>query len=76
MADDYDVLLIMIDSLRRDFLGTYRDHPRVLDRLDRENAWDDTVVVTTDYGSMLGEHGYIMNNSTCRSTTRSRMSRS
>jgi arylsulfatase A-like enzyme len=36
---------------------------RVLDRLDRENAWEDTVVVvTTDHGEMLGEHGYIMKN--------------
>jgi len=36
---------------------------RVLDRLDREDAWDDTVViVTTDHGEMLGEHGYIMKN--------------
>jgi len=36
---------------------------RVLDRLDRQNAWDDTVVVvTTDHGEMLGEHGYIMKN--------------
>jgi arylsulfatase A-like enzyme len=36
---------------------------RVLDRLDREGAWEDTVVVvTTDHGEMLGEHGYIMKN--------------
>ena len=36
---------------------------RVLNRLDREGAWDNTVVVvTTDHGNMLGEHGYIMKN--------------
>jgi len=36
---------------------------RVLDRLDRENAWEETVVVvTTDHGEMLGEHGYVMKN--------------
>jgi arylsulfatase A-like enzyme len=36
---------------------------RVLDRLDREGAWEDTVVVvTTDHGEMLGEHGTIMKN--------------
>ena len=36
---------------------------RVLDRLDREDAWEDTVVVvTTDHGEMLGEHGYVMKN--------------
>ena len=36
---------------------------RVLDRLDRLDAWEDTVViVTTDHGEMLGEYGYIMKN--------------
>ena len=36
---------------------------RVLDRLDRQNAWEDTVVVvTTDHGEMLGEHGFVMKN--------------
>ena len=36
---------------------------RVLDRLDRLDAWDDTVViVTTDHGELLGEHGYVMKN--------------
>lgn len=32
----------------------------VLDTLDRENLWDDTmVIVTTDHGHYLGEHGWI-----------------
>lgn len=36
---------------------------RVLDRLDRLGAWDETIViVTTDHGELLGEHGYIMKN--------------
>ena len=36
---------------------------RVLDALDREAVWDETVVVvTTDHGGLLGEHGYMMKN--------------
>lgn len=32
----------------------------VLDTLDRDDAWDDTmVIVTTDHGHYLGEHGWI-----------------
>ena len=33
---------------------------RVMDALDRGRLWDDTfVVVTTDHGFFLGEHGWI-----------------
>ncbi|MFB6218611.1 MAG: sulfatase, partial [Halobacteriaceae archaeon] len=33
---------------------------RVLDALDETNAWDDTVVVvTSDHGHYLGEHGWV-----------------
>jgi arylsulfatase A-like enzyme len=36
---------------------------RLLDALDRTGAWQDTVVVvTTDHGYMLGEHGYLAKN--------------
>ncbi len=33
---------------------------RVLDRLDREDLWDDTmVIVTSDHGHFLGDHGWM-----------------
>ncbi|WP_435320875.1 sulfatase-like hydrolase/transferase [Haloarchaeobius sp. TZWSO28] len=36
---------------------------RVVDRLDETDAWDDTmVIVTSDHGFMLGEHGWIAKN--------------
>jgi arylsulfatase A-like enzyme len=36
---------------------------RVLDRLDAEDAWEDTVVVvTTDHGYSLGDHGWLAKN--------------
>jgi hypothetical protein len=34
------VLLITIDSLRRDFLGTYRDRPRMIDCADALSELD------------------------------------
>ncbi|MFB6150740.1 MAG: sulfatase-like hydrolase/transferase [Haloarculaceae archaeon] len=56
-----------MDFVRSQFAGKVtmvdRWFGRVLDRLDREDAWDDTVVVvTSDHGEMLGEHGYVMKN--------------
>ncbi|MFB6174059.1 MAG: sulfatase-like hydrolase/transferase [Halobacteriales archaeon] len=37
-----------------------RHFGRVLDRLDREGLWDETmVIVTSDHGHYLGEHGWI-----------------
>jgi arylsulfatase A-like enzyme len=46
-------------------LVTMTDHwlGRVLDRLDAQDLWKDTLVVlTTDHGTMLGEHQYWMKN--------------
>jgi arylsulfatase A-like enzyme len=56
-----------LEFVRSQFVGKVtmvdRWFGRVLDRLDREDAWDDTVVVvTTDHGYMLGEHGYLAKN--------------
>ena len=32
---------------------------RLLDYMDEKNLWEDTmVIVNTDHGYMLGEHGY------------------
>lgn len=46
-------------------LLTMTDHwvGRLLDALDRHGLWSDTLVVlTTDHGTMLGEHSYWMKN--------------
>jgi len=54
-----------LDFLQAQFAGKVtmvdRWFGRVLDQLDRTGAWDDTVViVTTDHGAMLGEHGHVL----------------
>jgi arylsulfatase A-like enzyme len=65
--DEQDMTERQLAFVRAQFAGKVtmvdRWFGRVLDRLDREGAWEDTVVVvTTDHGEMLGEHGYIMKN--------------
>ncbi len=36
---------------------------KLLDQLDKHNMWEDTaVILTTDHGFMLGEHGYLAKN--------------
>lgn len=50
--------------VRSQFAGklTMVDHwlGRVLDELDRQQLWDETmVIITTDHGHYLGEHGWI-----------------
>jgi arylsulfatase A-like enzyme len=56
-----------MDFVRSQFAGKTtmvdRWFGRVLDVLDRTDGWEDTVVVvTTDHGELLGEHGYVMKN--------------
>jgi len=56
-----------IEHVRKCYAGllTMTDHwvGKLLDWLDRENGWDDTLVIlTTDHGTMLAEHGYWMKN--------------
>ncbi|MFB6146771.1 MAG: sulfatase-like hydrolase/transferase [Halobacteriaceae archaeon] len=56
-----------LDFLRSQFAGKTtmvdRWFGRLLDRLDREGLWDDTLVaVTTDHGFLLGEHGWVGKN--------------
>jgi arylsulfatase A-like enzyme len=56
-----------IEHIRKCYAGllTMTDHwvGRIFDWLDRENGWEDTaVVLTTDHGTMLAEHGYWMKN--------------
>lgn len=49
VRNEYAALLSMCDAS----LG------RVLDRFDEENLWDDTLlIVCTDHGLLLGEHGW------------------
>jgi arylsulfatase A-like enzyme len=46
-------------------LITMTDHwlGKLFDKLDQQNGWDDTLIVlTTDHGTMLGEHQYWMKN--------------
>jgi len=52
-----------IEECRRNYaaLVSMCDHSlgRVLDAMDKHNLWDDTMlIVTTDHGFMLGEHGW------------------
>ena len=56
-----------LDFLRSQFAGkvTMVDHQfgDVLDTLDERNLWDETmVVVTSDHGFLLGDHGWIGKN--------------
>ncbi|WP_207589327.1 sulfatase-like hydrolase/transferase [Halomontanus rarus] len=56
-----------LDFVRSQFAGKVtmvdRWFGRVLDRLDELDAWEDTmVIVTSDHGFMLGEHGWIAKN--------------
>jgi arylsulfatase A-like enzyme len=49
VRDEYSALLSMCDAS----LG------RILDRFDQENLWEDTLlIVCTDHGFLLGEHGW------------------
>jgi len=49
----YAATLTMMDA----WLGT------LMDELDAQNAWDDTLVIlTTDHGYLLGEHGFMAKN--------------
>ena len=66
-VDEQDMSDRQLEFVNSQFAGKVtmvdRWFGRVLDRLDRKGAWDDTIViVTTDHGEMLGEHGYIMKN--------------
>lgn len=52
-----------IDHIRKSYAGTLTmaDHwlGKFLDKMDEHDMWKDTVVVlTTDHGHLLGEHGY------------------
>jgi len=56
-----------LDFVRSQFVGkvtmTDRWFGRVLDALDEQGLWDDTlVVVTTDHGYALGDHGHLAKN--------------
>jgi arylsulfatase A-like enzyme len=56
-----------LEFVRSQFAGkvtmTDRWFGRVLDALDEEGLWDDTmVVVTTDHGYALGDHGHLAKN--------------
>jgi arylsulfatase A-like enzyme len=52
-----------VNHIRRRYLATLTmaDYHlgKLLDKLDEHNMWDDTVVIlSTDHGHLLGEHGY------------------
>jgi arylsulfatase A-like enzyme len=52
-----------VEKLRLNYLSsvlfTDENLGRLLDVFDRQNVWEDTLVIfTTDHGHMLGEHGY------------------
>ncbi len=52
-----------VNHIRRRYLATLTMADfhlgKLLDKLDEHNMWDDTVVIlTTDHGHLLGEHGY------------------
>jgi hypothetical protein len=56
-----------IEHIRRCYAGllTMTDHwmGKLLDHLDEHDSWKDTaVILTTDHGTMLAEHGYWMKN--------------
>jgi arylsulfatase A-like enzyme len=56
-----------IEHIRKCYAGllTMTDHwvGRIFDVLDAQRLWDDTLVIlTTDHGTMLAEHGYWMKN--------------
>jgi arylsulfatase A-like enzyme len=56
-----------VDHVRKCYAGlvTMTDHwvGKLLDHLDREERWEDSLVIlTTDHGTMLAEHGYWMKN--------------
>ena len=57
----------VVDEMRRRYAAlltmTDRWVGRVLDELERQGVWDDTLIVfTTDHGTHLGDHGYWMKN--------------
>lgn len=52
-----------VEHLRNKYLATLtmadRGLGRLLDEIDRQNIWEDTLIIlTTDHGHMLGEHGF------------------
>ncbi len=56
-----------VEHIRKRYaaLLTMTDHwfGKVLDVMDRQNVWDDTLVaLTADHGYMLGEHGFMAKN--------------
>lgn len=65
--EDYDISDEQFDEVRRNYaaLVTQCDANlgRVLDMMDRHDMWKDTMlVVWTDHGFMLGEHGWVAKN--------------